>query len=70
MNNATEGLPYYYDYSYYGYKPLLSRRDRNKVGGPTAPGAEVQPNGDGAATPHAANSPAPPAHAAKPKPKE
>ena len=70
VNNATEGLPYYYDYSYYGYKPLLSRRDRNKVGGPTAPSADVQANGDGAATPHAASSPAPPAHAAKPKPKE
>lgn len=34
VNNATEGLPYYYDYSYYGYKPLLSRRDRKKAGGP------------------------------------
>lgn len=70
VNNATEGLPYYYDYSYYGYKPLLSRRDRNKVGGPTAPGADGTTNGDGAATPHATQSPAPPARAAKPKPKE
>ncbi len=70
VNNATEGLPYYYDYSYYGYKPLLSRRDRNSVGGPTAPGADGKPSGDGAATPHAASSPAPQAHAAKPKTKE
>lgn len=70
VNNATEGLPYYYDYSYYGYKPLLSRRDRNKVGGPTAPGADGKPSGDGAASPHAAESAVTPAHAAKPKPKE
>jgi capsular exopolysaccharide synthesis family protein len=70
VNNATEGLPYYYDYSYYGYKPLLSRRDRNKVGGPTAPGADGKPSGDGAASPHAVESAVTPAHAAKPKPKE
>jgi capsular exopolysaccharide synthesis family protein len=70
VNNATEGLPYYYDYSYYGYKPLLSRRDRKKVGGPIAPGANGSPSGDGAASPHAAKSTAPPARAAKPEPKE
>ena len=28
VNNATEGLPYYYDYSYYGYRPVLSRKER------------------------------------------
>lgn len=70
VNNATEGLPYYYDYSYYGYKPLLSRHDRNSVGSPTAAGADGKPSGDGADAPHAASSPAPSAHAAKPKTKE
>ncbi|MGE5178122.1 MAG: CpsD/CapB family tyrosine-protein kinase [Bacteroidota bacterium] len=70
VNNATEGLPYYYDYSYYGYKPLLSRRDRKKVGVPTAPGAGGPPPGDGAAPPHAAVPSARSARAAEPEPKE
>jgi Mrp family chromosome partitioning ATPase len=48
VNNATEGLPYYYDYSYYGYKPLLSRRDRKKAGGPKPdPAASTVPQGAG-----------------------
>jgi capsular exopolysaccharide synthesis family protein len=28
LNNATEGLPYYYDYRYYGYEPPATRRIR------------------------------------------
>lgn len=28
VNNATEGLPYYYDYSYYGYRPDRVRAGR------------------------------------------
>lgn len=28
LNNATEGLPYYYDYRYYGYEPESRRRLR------------------------------------------
>jgi succinoglycan biosynthesis transport protein ExoP len=47
VNNATEGLPYYYDYSYYGYKPLLSRRER-KASGLNSPGAGGAPPGEGA----------------------
>lgn len=28
VNNATEGLPYYYDYKYYGYQPDRTRKSR------------------------------------------
>ncbi len=45
LNNATEGLPYYYDYSYYGYKPLLRRAKKN--GGVARPGGS--PSGNGSA---------------------
>ena len=53
VNNATEGLPYYYDYSYYGYKPLLSRRDRNSVGGVRPRQAGGRRGGGGAEEPQA-----------------
>jgi capsular exopolysaccharide synthesis family protein len=45
VNNATEGLPYYYDYSYYGYKPLSSRRARKHAG--TRPHSGPAPSGNG-----------------------
>lgn len=38
VNNATEGLPYYYDYSYYGYRPDRVRSGRS--GGPGRAAAE------------------------------
>jgi capsular exopolysaccharide synthesis family protein len=44
LNNATEGLPYYYDYSYYGYKPLL-RRQKKKAGVVAVPGGSPSGNG-------------------------
>jgi capsular exopolysaccharide synthesis family protein len=44
LNNATEGLPYYYDYSYYGYKPLR-RREKKKAGGIKVTGDEPSGNG-------------------------
>jgi protein-tyrosine kinase len=44
LNNATEGLPYYYDYSYYGYKPLL-RREKKKAAGIAAAGGKPSGNG-------------------------
>src|SRR5687768_4919160 len=48
VNNATEGLPYYYDYSYYGYKPLLSRRDPKKRDAkPDTDGKRPEPSADG-----------------------
>jgi capsular exopolysaccharide synthesis family protein len=49
LNNATEGLPYYYDYSYYGYKPLL-RRQRKKAGGVAVPGGSPSGNGSSSVT--------------------
>jgi capsular exopolysaccharide synthesis family protein len=48
LNNATEGLPYYYDYSYYGYKPLL-RREKKKAGGIALTGGK--PSGNGSSSP-------------------
>jgi receptor protein-tyrosine kinase len=56
VNNATEGLPYYYDYSYYGYKPLLSRRDRKKPGGAPVPGGAPSDNGSHRAVDSSARS--------------
>ena len=44
LNNATEGLPYYYDYSYYGYKPLL-RREKKKAGLMAVTGGKPSGNG-------------------------
>lgn len=44
LNNALEGLPYYYDYRYYGYEPESRRRIRRQTRGsgrhstPTEPG--------------------------------
>jgi capsular exopolysaccharide synthesis family protein len=37
LNNATEGLPYYYDYRYYGYEAVTHRRIRvrKQAGGVT-----------------------------------
>lgn len=44
LNNATEGLPYYYDYAYYGYEPITHRRVRIRRRGPeAAPGPENRP---------------------------
>jgi capsular exopolysaccharide synthesis family protein len=33
LNNATEGLPYFYDYKYYGYKPDAPRKRRDEAEG-------------------------------------
>lgn len=41
LNNATEGLPYYYDYRYYGYEPTTRRRIRIRSEGGQAPGSET-----------------------------
>lgn len=70
VNNATEGLPYYYDYSYYGYKPLLSRRDRKKAEGDLKPpGTDGAKSEDGAA-PTGAKGSTGPSHTPKPSTKE
>jgi len=44
LNNAMNGLPYYYDYRYYGYK---ERRPRPIVrpDAPEAPGTDAPPTG-------------------------
>jgi capsular exopolysaccharide synthesis family protein len=44
LNNATEGLPYYYDYSYYGYKPVR-HREKKKAGGIAVTGGKPSGNG-------------------------
>jgi capsular exopolysaccharide synthesis family protein len=45
LNNASEGLPYYYDYGYYGYEPITHRRIRigRHGGAAPAPGSEPRP---------------------------
>lgn len=44
LNNATEGLPYYYDYGYYGYEPTTHRRLRIRRREPeAAPGPDERP---------------------------
>ncbi|HSQ60209.1 MAG TPA: CpsD/CapB family tyrosine-protein kinase [Acidobacteriota bacterium] len=42
VNNATEGLPYYYDYSYYGYRPDRVRAGRSGA----SPNGDAEPSGD------------------------
>lgn len=44
LNNATEGLPYYYDYRYYGYEPTTRRRVRirSHAGSPAGPDSMKQ----------------------------
>jgi capsular exopolysaccharide synthesis family protein len=37
VNNSAEGLPYYYDYAYYGYTPHEARRPGEKVEPPRGP---------------------------------
>lgn len=44
VNNATEGLPYYYDYSYYGYHPDRVRRGRSSAS--TSESAEPRDEGE------------------------
>jgi tyrosine-protein kinase Etk/Wzc len=49
LNNASEGLPYYYDYSYYGYQKGRPQRVRvrREIGeGPDAPAAAKRPPGE------------------------
>ena len=42
--NASEGLPYFYDYAYYGYKPNSTRsRRRRSEESSTTPGASGEP---------------------------
>jgi capsular exopolysaccharide synthesis family protein len=44
LNNALDGLPYYYDYRYYGYRQQEASRIRRKhAGGATAPAAPAAP---------------------------
>lgn len=38
VNNSVEGLPYYYDYAYYGYAPHETRRPGDKVEPPRGGG--------------------------------
>ena len=38
LNNAINGLPYYYDYRYYGYQRPKPRRFRSQKEGPAGPG--------------------------------
>lgn len=38
LNNATQSLPYYYDYQYYGYEPTTHRRIRLRRGEGGTPG--------------------------------
>lgn len=43
--NAAEGLPYFYDYAYYGYKPNSTRQRVRRSEGPSAePGAPGEPS--------------------------
>ena len=58
VNNATEGLPYYYDYSYYGYRPHAARKDGKPKGAPGAsgPGSPENTNPPAASTPDAPSS--------------
>jgi capsular exopolysaccharide synthesis family protein len=41
LNNATEGLPYYYEYRYYGY----DRPGKGRIRRPRSPGAPAPPDG-------------------------
>ena len=43
--NASEGLPYFYDYAYYGYKPNSARRrTRRSESSSIGPGASGEPS--------------------------
>jgi capsular exopolysaccharide synthesis family protein len=41
--NASEGLPYFYDYAYYGYKPTSSQRRRSETSS-IDPGTSGEPS--------------------------